>query len=125
MCSLAIRELMASAKKELLIDNAYVIPEKGDISFFHDLTARGVKIKMLTNSLASQDVPAVNSHYKQWRKELIEAGIDLYESRADAAIQPLVADTAPTHAEFMGLHAKAIVVDGTRVFVGSMNLDRR
>ena len=121
----AIRELMAGAKKELLIDNAYVIPAKEDIAFFHDLSARGVKIKMLTNSLASQDVPAVNSHYKQWRKELIEAGIELYESRADAAIQPLVADTPPTHAEFMGLHVKAIAVDGTRVFIGSMNLDRR
>ena len=121
----AMRELMASAKKELLIDNSYVIPEKEDISFFHDLTARGVKIKLLTNSLASQDVPAVNSHYKQWRKELLGAGVDLYESRADAAIQPLVADTPPTHAEFMGLHVKAIAVDGTRVFIGSMNLDRR
>jgi putative cardiolipin synthase len=116
---------MASAQKELLIDNAYVIPEPVDISFFHDLTARGVKIRMLTNSLASQDMPAVNSHYKQWRKELIDAGVELYESRADAAIQPLVADTPPTHAEFMGLHVKAIVVDGTRVFIGSMNLDRR
>jgi cardiolipin synthase C len=121
----AIRELMASAKTELLIDNAYVIPEKVDIALFRDLTARGVKIKLLTNSLASQDVPAVNSHYKQWRKELIEAGVDLYESRADAAIQPLVADTPPTRAEFMGLHVKAIAVDGKRVFVGSMNLDRR
>ncbi|MEO8464354.1 MAG: phospholipase D family protein [Gammaproteobacteria bacterium] len=121
----AIRQLMASAQKELLIDNAYVIPEKVDIGLFRDLTARGVKIKLLTNSLASQDVPAVNSHYKQWRKRLIEAGVELYESRADAAIQPLVADTPPTHAEFMGLHVKAIVVDGTRVFVGSMNLDRR
>jgi putative cardiolipin synthase len=121
----AIRELMASAQKELLIDNAYVIPEQVDISLFHDLTARGVKIKLLTNSLASQDVPAVNSHYKKWRKQLIEAGVELYESRQDASIQPLVADTPPTHAEFMGLHVKAIAVDGTRVFVGSMNLDRR
>ena len=121
----AIRELMASAQKELLIDNAYVIPEKADIGFFRELTARGVKIKLLTNSLASQDVPAVNSHYKRWRKELIEAGVELYESRPDAAIQPLVADTPPTHAEFMGLHVKAIAVDGTRVFVGSMNLDGR
>jgi putative cardiolipin synthase len=121
----AIRDLMASAHEELLIDNAYVIPEKADISFFHDLTARGVKIKLLTNSLASQDVPAVNSHYKRWRKELIEAGVELYESRPDAAIQSLVADTPPTRAEYMGLHVKAIAVDGTRVFVGSMNLDRR
>ena len=121
----AMRELMASAQKELLIDNSYVIPEPVDISLFRELTARGVKIKLLTNSLASQDVPAVNSHYKQWRKELLGAGIELYESRSDAAIQPLVADTPPTHAEFMGLHVKAIVVDGTRVFIGSMNLDRR
>ncbi len=121
----AIRELMASAKKELLIDNAYVIPEKADISFFRELTARGVKIRMLTNSLASQDVPAVNSHYKRWRKELIEAGIDLYELRPHAAVQPLVADTPPTHASFMGLHVKAIAVDRTRVFIGSMNLDGR
>ena len=121
----AIRELMASAQKELLIDNAYVIPGKVDISFFRELTARGVKIKLLTNSLASQDVPAVNSHYKRWRKELIEAGVDLYESRPDAAIQPLLTDTPPTHAEFMGLHVKAIAVDGTRVFIGSMNLDAR
>ena len=121
----AIRELMEGAQKELLIDNAYVIPEQVDIDLFHELTARGVKIRMLTNSLASQDVPAVNSHYKTWRKELIEAGVDLYETRAHAAIQPLVADTPPTHAEFMGLHVKAIAVDGKRVFIGSMNLDRR
>jgi len=88
-------------------------------------TARGVKIRMLTNSLASHDVPAVNSHYKQWRKPLLEAGVDLHEMRADAAVQSLLADTPPTRAEFMGLHVKAMVIDRERVFVGSMNLDPR
>ena len=81
----AIRDFMKSANSELLITNAYVIPDEQDIEAFRELHARGVKVRMLTNSLASQDVPAVNSHYKRWRKPLIDAGVELYESRPDAA----------------------------------------
>ncbi|MEP7243534.1 MAG: phospholipase D family protein [Gammaproteobacteria bacterium] len=121
----AMRKLMESAKRELIIENAYVIPDEQDIEVFRELTARGVKVRILTNSLASQDVPAVNSHYKAWRRPLLKAGVDLYESRSDAAIRATVADTAPVKSKFMGLHVKAIVVDRQRVFVGSMNLDPR
>jgi len=70
-------------------------------------------------------VPAVNSHYKGWRKPLIRAGVELYETRPDAAIRSQIADTPPVHAKFVGLHVKAIVVDRQKVFVGSMNLDPR
>jgi putative cardiolipin synthase len=121
----AMHDLMASAKSELLITNSYVIPDENDIALFRDLESRGVKVKLLTNSLASQDVPAVNSHYKSWRKPLLQAGVELYETRPDAAIGPLLADTPPVRAEFVGLHVKAIVVDRRIVFVGSMNLDPR
>jgi len=121
----AMHDLMASAKSELLITNSYVIPDEQDIALFRDLQARGVRVKLLTNSLASQDVPAVNSHYKSWRKPLLQAGVELYETRPDAAIGPLLADTPPVRAEFVGLHVKAIVVDRRTVFIGSMNLDPR
>ncbi len=121
----AIREIMGGAQHELLITNAYVIPDEQEMDLFRELTARGVKVRILTNSLASQDVPAVNSHYKGWRKPLLQAGVDLYEARPDAAIRAEVATTAPNTAGFMGLHVKAIVVDRKRVFVGSMNLDPR
>jgi putative cardiolipin synthase len=121
----AIRDLVGGAKREVLITNAYIIPGEHAVARMRDQTARGVKIRMLTNSLASHDVPAVNSHYKQWRRPLLEAGIDLHEIRADAAVQALLADTPPTKAEFMGLHVKAIVIDRERVFIGSMNLDPR
>jgi putative cardiolipin synthase len=121
----AMLDLMASAQHELLITNSYVIPDEGDIKLFAELHARGVKVKILTNSLASQDVPAVNSHYKRWRKPLLRAGVELYETRPDAAIRSVVADTAPVSAKFVGLHVKAIVVDRQKVFVGSMNLDPR
>jgi putative cardiolipin synthase len=118
-------ELMASARRELLIVNAYIIPRNVGIAMVRKLTSSGVTVKILTNSLASHDVPAVNSHYKKWRKPIVEAGAELYEMRHDAAIQPLVADTPPTRAKFMGLHSKGMVVDRERSYIGSMNYDPR
>jgi len=117
--------LTMSARHELLIVNAYIIPAERAIGSLRTLKERGVTTKILTNSLASHDVPAVNSHYKQWRKPLLESGVELYEMRHDAAIKPVVADTPPTHSEFMGLHSKAMVVDRERCYIGSMNFDPR
>lgn len=68
-----------------------------------DLHARGVKVRILTNSLASHDVPAVNSHYKAWRKPILQSGAELYEVRPDAAVKPSIADTPPT---------RAVIADG-------------
>ncbi len=121
----AIRALLASATSEVLITNAYIIPGEHAIGRMRQQRADGVRIRMLTNSLASHDVPAVNSHYKRWRKPLLEAGIELFEARSDAAVRALTADTPPTQAEYMGLHMKAMVIDRRHVFVGSMNLDPR
>jgi len=121
----AIRDLLATAKQELLITNAYIIPDEKFLERLAELVRRGVKVRILTNSLATHDVPAVNSHYKQWRESLLKAGIDLYEMRPDAAIRREIADRAPVTSGFMGLHTKAIVVDRQRSFIGSMNLDPR
>jgi putative cardiolipin synthase len=88
------------------------------------LDARGVDVRILTNSLASHDVPAVNSHYEPWRDDILRAGTRLFEARADAAIQAIV-DVPPVSAKFVGLHSKASVSDGRLVFIGSMNLDPR
>jgi putative cardiolipin synthase len=121
----AIRDLLGGAQEEVLITNAYIIPGEHALARTREQTRRGVRVRMLTNSLASHDVPAVNSHYKQWRKPILEAGVELYETRPDAAIKPLVADTPPTVSGFMGLHVKAMVIDRQRVFIGSMNLDPR
>ena len=120
----AMFAFMSKAEKELLITNAYIIPGPRGIDFLQQLTDRGVKIRILTNSLASHDVPAVNSHYKYWRDDLINAGAELYELRADPAITAIV-DIPPAQAEFTGLHTKAVVIDRRYVFIGSMNLDPR
>ena len=113
-----------TAKNELLIVNAYLIPNEDMLKGARDLVQKGVKIRILTNSLASQDVPAVNSHYGPWRKAILDTGVELYELRPDAAIKAQT-DTPPIVSGFIGLHSKASVVDRTSVYIGSFNLDPR
>ncbi len=121
----AFRALMRSARSEVLITNAYIIPDEAFISDLRELAGRGVKVRILTNSLASHDVPAVNSHYERWRGPIVDAGARLHELRADAAIQAELVDTPPVRSGFVGLHTKAMVIDRQRSFIGSMNLDPR
>ncbi len=117
-------EFSKDAQKEVLINNAYLIPDEDMLANASKMVQRGVKIRIITNSLASQDVPAVNSHYGPLRRPILETGIDLYELRPDATVKDQV-DTPPVVSGFVGLHAKASVVDRTRVFIGSFNLDPR
>jgi putative cardiolipin synthase len=113
------------AEEEILISNAYLIPTESGIARLRTPTKDGVRIGVLTNSLASLDVALVNSRYGVWRKALVEAGVSLHEMRPDAAIKNGVVDTPPVVSEYMGLHSKAVVVDRRKVFVGSMNFDPR
>lgn len=121
----AFRAVMRSVRRELLITNAYIIPDATFMQDLRELVARGVQVRILTNSLASNDVPAVNAHYGPHRRDLLQAGARLHELRPDAAIQAEVVDTPPVRAGFVGLHSKAMVVDRSRAFIGSMNLDPR
>lgn len=120
-----MRSLILSARREVRIVNAYIIPTETTIAMIEERRSAGVSFDVLTNSLASHDVPAVNSHYKAWRKPLIEAGVHLYELRHDGATQATLADTPPVASGFMGLHSKAMTVDGRYSYIGSMNYDPR
>ena len=117
-------KMFRSAEHDIQVVNAYIIPDQDFIDGMKQITEKGVPIRILTNSLASHDVPAVNSHYKKWRKPIIDAGAELYEFRADPAIKSRV-DTEPVVSKFSGLHSKTFVIDGNRVFIGSMNFDPR
>ncbi len=121
----AFRALMRSARREVLITNAYIIPDENFMSDLRELGGRGVEVRILTNSLASHDVPAVNAHYEGWRGDILRSGATLHEFRQDPAIKEEFVDTAPVRSGFAGLHTKAMVIDRERSFVGSMNLDPR
>ena len=74
-----LKTIMAEARSEVLIISPYFIPGKSDVEFFRQLHERGVTVKILTNSLASTDVPIVEGGYAHYRKALLGAGVELYE----------------------------------------------
>jgi putative cardiolipin synthase len=119
-----LREVLRTADEEIRVVNAYVIPNEGFIEGVQRLTGRGIEVGILTNSLASHDTPAVNAHYKKWRKPLVEAGVELFELRSDPAIRNRI-QTPPVTMKYAGLHSKTLVIDRKRVFIGSFNFDPR
>lgn len=123
--SARLAEVVDQAQREVLISNAYILPGEQMMQILNDAHARGVRVRMLTNSLASNDVPAVTAKYAKHRKPLLEAGVELYEFRAHPEIQPGIVDTPPVHAEFAGFHIKTAVIDRELVYIGSLNLDPR
>ncbi|MEP6997668.1 MAG: phospholipase D family protein [Betaproteobacteria bacterium] len=115
-----------ATRSELLIVSPYVVPGDSGMKFLAKLRERGLRVRLLTNSLASTDMPVVHSAYKGYRIPLLEIGVELYEVRPILG-QPVVRGDAlksPSAGQF-SLHAKVFVFDRQRVFVGSMNLDQR
>jgi phosphatidylserine/phosphatidylglycerophosphate/cardiolipin synthase-like enzyme len=119
-----IRVLMKSAKQELLIISAYFVPGLDGMSLFRDLTSRGVKVRVLTNSLASTDSPLVHIGYARYRIQLLKLGVELYEIRPEPGQRPRRFRRAGSTSN-ASLHAKALVIDQRMVFIGSMNMDGR
>jgi putative cardiolipin synthase len=111
-------------KEEMLVISPYFIPRRKGVELFDTLASKGVKITILTNSLASNDVVFYHSAYKRYRRGLLDAGIDLFELRADAEDRSSYS-TAPVLSRWLGLHAKAAVFDKQKVYIGSLNLDPR
>ena len=112
------------AKKELIIESAYFVMRDEEVEFCRSLTKRGVKVRVLTNSLASNNVIAAQAGHAKRRKPLVETGVDLYELRPDAtSVKEFVAPQGKN--SISTLHTKALVIDGEKAFVGSYNLDPR
>jgi putative cardiolipin synthase len=117
-------KMVARTQRKLLISSPYFIPEEEFVEQLATLAARGIRVVVLTNSLASNNHVIAHTGYKRWRERLIEAGIELYEARADSSAIDYYT-TPPTQPGFLGLHSKAAVVDDTWSYVGSPNVDPR
>ena len=77
-------------------------------------------------SISSTDNPAAFSGYQRQRELIIRSGIELYEFRHDAAVRDtIIAKTRTNTDAGISLHAKSMVVDDSRLFIGSFNLDPR
>lgn len=116
---------------ELIIVSPYFVPGEEGLDFYAGLIARGVKVKILTNSLSSTDVFVVHAGYAKYRKKLLQMGVKIYEIDS----QLLTSDVAYSKLKnkrslILGkskasLHAKYFVMDKKTAFIGSLNLDPR
>lgn len=108
----AYLDLIQSAQKELLIANAYFVPEKDLLQALRAASERGVNVKILTNSVETNDLKILAYASRSFYKPLMESDVEVYEW-----IGPKVGEGT--------LHAKFAVADGKVSIIGSHNLDSR
>jgi putative cardiolipin synthase len=114
-----------AVQKELIIYSPYFVPGKEGVEFFKSLTDRGVRVRILTNSLASNDVGVVHAGYSKYRKGLLRAGVELYEKNQKLTRSQRKEKKGVGSSSKASLHAKSFVLDREKVFIGSLNLDPR
>ena len=102
----------------------YFVPGDEGTAALERLAQRGVKVRVLTNSLAATDVAPVHAGYAKRRCALLRAGIRLYELKPSAGPEEKEKKGMGSSSAVQ-LHAKTSAVDGDRIFVGSFNFDQR
>ena len=122
-----LKQLLGDPQREVDLVSSYFVPARNGTEMLCGWAKRGVKVRVLTNAFEATDVPVVHAGYAKRRKELLRAGVELYELRAlSGAPDP----TAPHLAGRAGssaasLHAKTFSADCAKVFIGSFNFDPR
>ena len=117
-------QIFGKPVREVDLVSPYLVPGAYGVDLFTGWAKRGVRVRVLTNSLEATDVAVVHAGYAKRRSDLLAAGIVLYELR----LRP--GSAAPAKAAGFGssgssLHAKTFAVDRTRIFIGSFNFDPR
>ena len=118
-------EVIGTPQQQFDIISAYFVPTRSGVAQLLALKRRGVKIAILTNSLAANDVTVVHAGYARWRKKLLRHGIALYELKPQDNPQTAPHDRGITGNSGSSLHAKTFTVDNRKVFIGSFNFDPR
>jgi len=121
------RLLQAVSRPERSFDliSPYFVPGDEGTKALTDLAGRGVRVRILTNSLAATDVSAVHAGYVKRRHDLLRAGVKLYELKPSAVAAEEDSKKQGIGSSSASLHAKTFSLDGTRLFVGSFNFDER
>jgi len=94
-----------SAEREVLLTNAYFVPDPQLIASLKAAVARGVDVRLVLPG--TSDAPLVFHAGRSYYDELLSAGVKIYERRRAL------------------LHSKTALIDGVWSTVGSTNLDWR
>ena len=120
----ALMTMLDNSAEEVLIVSAYLIPTPELEGAVERAVKRGVRIRMLTNSIRSNNHLTAHSAYRKHIRELLDNGAELHEVRIDAHDRNIYM-LSPVEEKHLALHAKALVIDDDKVFIGSANLDPR
>jgi putative cardiolipin synthase len=116
----ALAGVIDEAESEVVVITPYFIPGKKGVEFWRSITDKGVRVVIVTNSLASNNHVPVHGGYARYRHDMIEAGVEMYEARVDAS---KVREGSSQQAyDSLTLHTKGILIDRRYTFVGSLNL---
>jgi len=118
-------ELVASSRESVLMESAYFILAEHHLEHIRQMTDRGVTVRAITNSLASNDLVGNHAGYTRSRRGMLESGMRLHELRPDAQICARCAAGAGACDGAVSLHAKTMVIDREVLYVGSFNLNLR
>jgi len=119
-----LRKLIDNADTEVILISAYLIPTPELEAAIERAESRGVQVRILTNSLRSNNHTAAHAAYRRHLKQLVHHGADLHELRADGKDRSRHMRGAAGNRS-LALHAKALILDDDKVFIGSCNLDAR
>jgi putative cardiolipin synthase len=120
-----IAEVIGAPVSELLLVSAYFVPGAGGVEQLAAFREKGIRVLIVTNSLAATDVPAVHAGYARYRQPLLESGVELFEIRPEGEEKLAFRDRGLPGSSRVSLHAKLMVVDRRTTFIGSMNIDPR
>ncbi len=120
-----LREVLDTPRTSIDVISPFFVPTPSVTEALTTLAARGVRVRVLTNSLQATDMPPAHVGYARYRKRLVEGGVELHEVRPLPGEDPEAIRLSPFGHSGTTLHAKAIVVDGRQVFLGSYNVDPR
>jgi putative cardiolipin synthase len=115
---------LEKVKKDVIIISPYFIPSELMLTEIKKMREHGVKVTVITNSLASTDVFPVYGGYGSVIKPLLQMGVTLYELKPHS-LKEFAQKRKVTKSFRTSLHTKMILIDDTRLIVGSANLDPR
>ena len=109
------------------LTSPYFVLGEDITAFFNEMVENGIRVRILTNSLAANDVPIVHAGYMRYRKDLVKGGVELYEFKPqrNEAGEVVKAKKQWKGSSGASLHAKSFAFDEQFMFVGSFNLDGR
>ncbi len=128
MSTSALAAMASQARERITIQSPYLVLSNDAVKLFREIIGRGVRVRINTNSLASTDNLPAFSGYRNQRRKLLNMGIEIYEYKPYPQIQQALMqrfDATRNKDLVFSLHAKTMVVDGAKAYIGTYNFDPR